>query len=70
MRTLILGLLWIGILLAIALPSAASDADRLYPIELILTTTSDWTNVRLVGATLVITGYDTLDGADAVNLRV
>ena len=70
MRTLTLGLLWIGLLLAVALPSAAADEDRLYPVELLLTTTSDWTDVRIVGATLVITGYETIDGSEAVNLRV
>ena len=69
MRTLTLGLLGLFILAA-GLVGLASAANQLYPIEIILTTTSDWTDARLVGASLVITGYDILDGADAVNLRV
>ena len=69
MRTLTLGILGL-LILAAATSVSATDGDRLYPIEVILTTTSDWTDVRLVGASLVITEYDTIDGADAVNLRV
>jgi len=49
--------------------SALSD-DVLYPVELVVTTTSDWTFVRLEKATLVVDEVAVEQGEDAPGLRV
>jgi len=70
MRTLALGLLSIAGLLAASFASAAVSGDELYPVEVLLTTTSDWTDVRIVGGTLVVESYDVVEGAGATDLAI
>jgi len=70
MRTLASGLLLIAGLLAASLASAAVSGDELYPVEILLTTTSDWTDVRVLGATLVVESYGIVEGAGATNLSI
>ena len=70
MRTLASGLLLITGLLAASLASAAVSGDELYPVEVLLTTTSDWTNVRILGGTLVVESYDVVEGAGATDLAI
>jgi len=55
------------ILLALSIGGTAADV---YPIEILLTTTSDWTDVFVSGATLVVHDQKTLQGADAPGLRI
>ena len=59
-----------GLLISLSFSSTASPPDQVYPLDLLVTTTSDWTVVRLAGLTLVPDGYDILEGADATGLRV
>jgi glycoprotein endo-alpha-1,2-mannosidase len=70
MRTLAVGLLVIAGLATVSFRSAALPPDVLYPLEILLTTTSDWTDVRVMGATLVVESYEVVEGADATDLRV
>jgi glycoprotein endo-alpha-1,2-mannosidase len=70
MRTLALGLLSIAGLFAASFASAAVSGDELYPVEILLTTTSDWTDVRIVGGTLVVESYDVVEGAGATDLAI
>ena len=44
--------------------------DMLYPVEILLTTTSDWTDVRFVGGSLVVQSYAILEGSEAPGLQV
>ncbi len=62
--------LWVALGLAVAMAPAASGDDVLYPVEILLTTTSDWTYVRLDGATLVVDTFAVESGAAAPDLRV
>ncbi|MBU1050271.1 hypothetical protein KKG90_09650 [Candidatus Bipolaricaulota bacterium] len=55
--------------LAIFNPPAFAD-DVLYPVEMILTTTSDWTDVRFIGCTLVVQSYEIQEGSQAPGLQV
>jgi len=41
-----------------------------YPVEIVLTTTSDWTDIRIDGGTLVVQDQEILDGALADGLQV
>jgi len=70
MRALVLGALSVAGLLAVSFASAAVSNDELYPVEILLTTTSDWTDVRIVGGTLVVESYDIVEGAGAADLAV
>lgn len=44
--------------------------DMLYPVEILLTTTSDWTDVRFIGCSLVVQSYEILEGSEASGLHV
>ncbi len=57
-------------LVVLALAVASSGANVVYPIDLVLSTTSDWTDVSIVGATLVLVSQENLEGEDAPNLRI
>ena len=70
MRTLALGLLLITGLATASCTSFALPPDELYPLKILLTTTSDWTDVRVMGGTLVVESYEVVEGADAANLRI
>lgn len=65
MRTSILALV-----LLFAAVTACSASDVAYPIEVVLSTTSDWTDVSVTGGTLVILSYEILEGADAGDLQI
>ncbi|UCF09860.1 MAG: hypothetical protein JSW65_07325 [Candidatus Bipolaricaulota bacterium] len=68
MRT---GMVVLACVVSLALPGIAEEsAEEVYPVEILLTTTSDWTDVRLTGATLVATSFEVLEGADARGLIV
>ncbi len=60
----------LGIVAGLSTACAAVDADRLYPVEILVTTTSDWTVVQLLGATLVVESWTVEEGADAPGLQV
>ncbi len=74
MRTLCLGLLWFGWVVGASCLAGCSaegqTADVLYPVEIAVSTTSDWTFVRLAGATLVVETTTIEQGAGSPNLRV
>jgi glycoprotein endo-alpha-1,2-mannosidase len=70
MRTLAVGLLLIVGLVAASFPSHALPDDELYPVEILLTTTSDWTDVCVLGGTLVVESYEVVEGADGTNLTI
>ena len=70
MRTVALGLLSISVLAAAAWPCLALPPDELYPLDILLATTSDWTDVRVMGGTLVVESYEVVEGVDATNLRI
>jgi len=70
MRTWGSCLLLLAGLVSASLAGLCLPADVLYPVDILLITTSDWTDVRLVGATLVIDGYEVVDGGDATNLNI
>jgi len=65
MRTSILAV--VVLLVAVA---ACGAIDTVYPIDLILSTTSDWTDVSLVGGTLIILSYEIVEGATAPGLQI
>ena len=65
MRSIILAL---AILFAAVAACCASDVA--YPIDIVLSTTSDWTDVSVTGGTLVIFSYEVLEGADAADLQI
>jgi glycoprotein endo-alpha-1,2-mannosidase len=50
--------------------AAGQSADVLYPVDIMVATTSDWTVVRISGATLVVASWAVEQGADAPGLRV
>ncbi len=50
--------------------AGAQTADVLYPVEVMVATTSDWTVVRIHGATLVVESTSIEAGAEAPGLRV
>lgn len=70
MRTLAVGVLLIVGSVTACFPSHAIPDDELYPVELLLTTTSDWTDVRILGGTLVVESYEVTEGADGTNLAI
>ncbi len=70
MRTLCVGLLWLGLLAGGACLGAGLPGDVLYPVEIVVTTTSDWTDIRLLDATLVIESWAVEQGAGAPDLKV
>ena len=43
---------------------------EVYPVEIVLTTTSDWTDVRFAGGTLVVRDHEILEGAGASGLQI
>ncbi|MFC2095831.1 hypothetical protein ACFLSW_05285 [Candidatus Bipolaricaulota bacterium] len=45
-------------------------AREIYPIRIVLSTTSDWTDVRFVGGTIAIQDQDILEGVGADGLQV
>ena len=47
-----------------------SSAREIHPIRIVLTTTSDWTDIRFVGGTLVVHGQEVLEGERAAGLHV
>ena len=60
-------------LLAIVVVSLALctlAADEIYPIEILVSTTSDWTDVIFSGCTLVVHSYEILEGRNAPGLTV
>ena len=59
-----------SVLVVAAVAVAGSGADVVYPVDLVLSTSSDWTDVSLVGAALVILSQEILEGADAPDLRI
>jgi hypothetical protein len=63
-----IGILAVVILFAAGVTCGAIDA--VYPIDLVLSTTSDWTDVSLVGGTLVIQSYEIIAGSDASGLQI
>ena len=65
MRTSILALV-----ILFAAVAACSASDVAYPIDIVLSTTSDWTDVSVTGGTLVILSYEVLEGADAIDLQI
>jgi glycoprotein endo-alpha-1,2-mannosidase len=69
-RTVILRLLLTAGLAAASLSSFGLPPDELYPVDVVLATTSDWTNVRLIGATLAVDSYEVIEGAEATNLTI
>jgi len=65
MRTCFLIFL-VGVLLTVV----GGLAREIYPIEIVLTTTSDWTDVRFVGGTIVVHDQEILAGDEADGLQV
>jgi hypothetical protein len=55
-----------------AVETTATDgiARETYPIEIVLTTTSDWTSVRFVGGAIVVHEQEILTGSEAEGLDV
>ncbi len=70
MRTLCAGLLGIAAMAALSGALFALSGDVLYPVEMVVTTTSDWTVVRLLDATLVVDSYVVEEGSEAPGLQV
>jgi len=58
-----------AVILLIAAVSCGA-VESVYPIDVVLSTTSDWTDVSFVGATLVVVSHEIVEGADAPGLRV
>lgn len=50
--------------------SEAAQVHEAFPIDIILTTTSDWTDVRFAGATVAVHDQEILAGASAYGLEV
>ena len=69
MRLAIAVLLWVAGS-GLAVGAVAQPADVVYPVEIVVTTTSDWTVVRLVDATLVVDSVTIEAGGGAPGLRV
>ncbi len=44
--------------------------DMLHPVEILVITTSDWTDVRFIGGSLVVQSYEILEGSEAPGLQV
>ena len=59
-----------SIALLVTIAVACSGASVVYPIDIVLSTTSDWTDVSIIGANLVIVLQEILEGANAPNLRI
>lgn len=49
---------------------AEASLSEIYPVRIVLSTTSDWTDVRFVGGTIAIHAQDILEGAEANGLQV
>jgi len=47
-----------------------TSVSEIYPVRIVLSTTSDWTDVRFVGGTIAIRAQDILEGAEANGLQV
>ncbi len=60
----------LALVMLFAAIAACSASDVAYPIDIVLSTTSDWTDVSITGGTLVVLSYEVLEGADAVDLRI
>lgn len=45
-------------------------ADEIYPVEILVSTTSDWTDVILHGGTLIVQSYEIIEGRNAPGLMV
>ena len=60
----------LALVMLFAAVAACSASDVAYPIDIVLSTTSDWTDVSITGGTLVVLSYEVLEGADAVDLRI
>lgn len=56
--------------LAVLTLAAGGLAREIYPIDIVLTTTSDWTDVHFAGGTVVVHAQEILDGAEADGLQV
>ncbi|MCX6101555.1 MAG: glycoside hydrolase family 99-like domain-containing protein [Candidatus Bipolaricaulota bacterium] len=50
--------------------AGGQTADVLYPVDIVVSTTSDWTDVRLLDATLVVESWAVEQGVGAPNLKV
>ncbi len=50
--------------------AAGAPAREIYPVRIVLTTTSDWTDVRFVGGTIVVHNQEVLEGDGADGLQV
>jgi hypothetical protein len=70
MRTMWAGLLVLAAIGMARCPTSGQAADILYPVEILVATTSDWTVVRLIGATLVVESSLIEAGDGAPDLRV
>ena len=60
-------------LLALALGAAvavSASTDEVYPVDIVVTTTSDWTDIGFTGASIVVHDQEVLAGAGAQGLQV
>jgi len=58
------------VLWTLFLIGAGGLARDVYPIDIVLATTSDWTEVRFVGGAVVVHAQEILEGAEAEGLQV
>ena len=62
--------IWLLVLLALgSISVVVVSNDMLYPVEILLTTTSDWTQVQFTGCSLAVQSYAILEGADTPGLQ-
>lgn len=66
MRTITLLLTVIALLLC----SYVLGADEVYPVDILLNTTSDWTDVTFAGGSVVVHSYEVIEGGSAIGLVV
>jgi len=58
------------VIVIVSLGFCTLAADEIYPVEILVSTISDWTDVILSGGTLIVHSYEILEGRNAPGLTV
>ena len=58
------------VLAALSLYSYALSAEEIYPVDILLNTTSDWTDVTFSGGIVLVHSYNVTTGSTAPGLAV
>ena len=58
------------VIVIVSLGFCTLAADEIYPVEILVSTTSDWTDVILSGGTLIVHSYEILEGRNVPGLTV